>query len=327
MVAVAVWTWAGMVCAEEAAGPTGEPHTVVASEADGNAEDEPDEQPRVRFVLMSGSARAIPQGLSASRDAAAFSILITPYTVIAAGGDLSILTFHFRKVSLRLGLYGSIELESSVPYNIAEDGLIGVFPVANTALWRGLNGGSVGLSFDEWARRRSSRAALEIVLSFRHESEHFSGPGDGEPRWLEVPHIGDFLMPEVAVRLPVGPVDFELRLQLKAFLHTRYIVGPGVDAIIRWRAHRRVHPFLSTFFEYLIGGERQDGTDVWDVYLLRAHLGVSFPGRVGDVQLFLSLAQGHGKGVNAALESFRFGGGLRMVLPSTTSDWRASDSR
>jgi hypothetical protein len=66
-------------------------------------------------------------------------------------------------------------------------------------------------------------------------------------------------MPDVAVRIPIKKLDIELRVQTKVFVpvipapDTVYKVGPGFDAILRWRVHDVVQPFSSTFFEYIVG--------------------------------------------------------------------------
>ncbi len=276
------------------------------------------------FRLFPGAATAISRGLSASRDTPSFAWAMTPYTVVTVGGDLAIFSVAGRGLTFRLGLWGALELESSQPFSFSESGFSGLFPMTDVALWRGLNGLSLSLSFDERMSRWRERSALEVVLSYRHESEHYSG-GGGEPEipWRGVPHIGDFLMPEVAVRLPVGPVDFDLRLQLKVFFPRgngfSYLVGPGLDAVVRWRMTSWGHLFTSLFFEYLVGGELEEETgtrQVPDNYLVRNLTGIVFPGRIADLSIFLSLALGHGKGLLAFNESFRFGGGFRIIVPS-----------
>jgi hypothetical protein len=93
---------------------------------------------------------------------------------------------------------------------------------------------------------------------------------------------------------------------------TSYTYGPGLDAVLRWRASERALPFLSVFFEYLVGGERADDRDN---HLLRALLGVLLPGRAADVQLFTSLVLGHGKGLLEVRDEFLWGAGLRIVWP------------
>jgi hypothetical protein len=179
------------------------------------------------------------------------------------------------------------------------------------------------VSFDELAERwLGPRGALEVVLSHRHESEHFTGPRDPNDRTFDdIPIIGDFLMPDFAARFPAGPVDLEVRLQFKFFVssggYKQYIFGPGMDLIARWRLTDWIHPFISLFGEYLLGGvEEWEGrtVDIPDNHLVRGLIGVVFPGRLGDVQLFTSLAVGHGKGLLVFREEFLWGWGIRLAF-------------
>jgi len=195
--------------------------------------------------------------------------------------------------------------------------------MADVGLWRGVLGFSTGVSLDDLAKRwLGPRGQLEAVLSYRHESEHFTGPRDPDDRTFDdIPIIGDFLMPDFAARFPVGPVDLEVRLQLKLFFPSggfqQYIVGPGVDLIARWQLTDWVQPFVSVFGEYLWGNEEPyEGrtVDIPDNYLVRGLLGVVFPGRLGDVQLFTSLAVGHGKGLLVFREEFLWGWGVRLAF-------------
>jgi hypothetical protein len=286
----------------------------------------------VDFDWFPGASTAIARATSASRDTPCFGYALTPYTVVTVGGDLAFFSLRFSGMSLRLGLWGMFELESSEPLDVSEDGFAGLFPMANIALWRGLNGLSLALSFDDAAERWRPGSAIEVALSYRHESEHYTGSGPDVPEeWSDVPHIGDYLMPEVALRVPFDPVALEFRVQLKVFMPgdegSSYIVGPGIDAIVRWRIADWVHLFSSCFFEYMFGGEldRESGTlDVPDNYLFRNLTGFVFPGRVADFQLFTSISVGHGKGLLATRESFLWGGGFRIVFPSMSGRPRST---
>jgi hypothetical protein len=274
------------------------------------------------FRVFPGASRAISHAMSASRDTALLGWQMSPYTSLTAGGDLSLVSFGFSGLTLRVGFFGMLELESARPYDADVDGWNGVLPMAGVDLWRGVIGFSTGVSLDELAKRwLGPRGRLEAVLSYRHESEHFTGPGDGDGKYEDIPIIGDFLMPDFAARFPLGPVDLEVRLQFKCFLPAggfrQYIFGPGIDLIARWQLTDWIQPFVSVFGEYLWGNaEPYEGrtVDIPDNYQVRGLLGVVFPGRLGDVQLFTSLAVGHGKGLLVFREEFLWGWGIRLAF-------------
>jgi hypothetical protein len=293
---------------------------VAALGGSARAEDEDTSPSRRRAELswIPGAAREVAHSSSASRDTGAVAVQLSPYLSATVGGDLAIAALRLPDITWRLGFFGLIELESSDPLAAGSDGFWGIFPADAVILWRGQYGGSLGVSLDSLARRwLPPGGALEVTLSFRHESEHFTGSSsETGGRWAGVPDIGNFLMYDVAARVPAGPLDIEARVQLKMFMPidgaTSYTYGPGLDAVLRWRASERALPFLSVFFEYLVGGERADDRDN---HLLRALLGVLLPGRAADVQLFTSLVLGHGKGLLEVRDEFLWGAGLRIVWP------------
>jgi hypothetical protein len=245
------------------------------------------------------------------------ALTLTPYSVLTAGADVAILQWTLSQVSLRLGFFGLIELESDRPFDGHTPDFI---PRVNSAFWRPQGGYSVALSFDRWAHDTlDRRAAFEVGLSLRHESEHFTGSTAGDPpKYGDVPHMGNFLLADVAIRLPVfRNFDLEIRFQNKVWLGTRaYSVGPGGDVIVRWRARQWMYPFSATFAEYMFGRRTRwdDGRDVQvpDNYLIRNLTGLAFPGTVGEIQVFSSLEIGHGKGLNVYREEVRWGGGIRL---------------
>lgn len=243
---------------------------------------------------------------------------ITPYSVLTAGADVSIVKWQLEPVSLRFGFLGLIELESDRPYKQGSGDFI---PRENSGFWRGHGGYSIAASFERWARESlGERGALELCLSLRHESEHFTGStGGDEPKYADRPLIGNFLMGDAAVRLPLGDFDLELRLQNKVWLGERaYSVGPGGDVILRWLLSSRVRPFSASFAEYLFGRRTiwADGHDVRvpDDYLIRNLTGVAFPGAIGELQVFNALEIGHGKSLNVYREEVRWGGGIRLAF-------------
>lgn len=279
--------------------------------------------------LLPGASRAISHGASASRDTALLGYQLTPYSVLTAGTDLGLVALRAPWLSFRVGYFGMLEIESSRPFRAAGKTFGPVLPIEDIDTWRGLQGLSFALSFDRLARRHlGRRGALELALSFRHESEHFTGTTDGDaPRDRDVPHIGDFVMPDLAARIPLGRVDLELRAQEKVFLpvdtgrangrRRLYRLALGGDAVVRWRLLPGLHPFTSTFAEWVAGGFAPlDGGGegrVPDAYLLRNLTGVILPGRFGEIQLFTSLSVGHGKGLHVFREELLLGWGVRVT--------------
>lgn len=263
----------------------------------------------------------ISHGRSASRDTPALAYQITPYTAEMAGGDFAFVGLETPHLSLRLGFYGLIELESERPLTSGDAGDQLVLPLVGL-LWRGSNGLTAALSLDSLGERSfGERGRLEFALSLRHESEHFTASREGnEGRYVDVPNIDNFVMPDVAVRIPFGNFNFEARGQLKYFFaqhyERSYSVGPGVDLILHWLLTDAVQPFSAVFGEYLYGTELSfEGERVRtpDNYLLRNLTGLIFPGKWGEVQVFNSIAYGHGKGLLAYRREALWGFGVRVV--------------
>lgn len=275
-------------------------------------------RPEGALEVLPGASREINHAHSASRDTGAMGWALTPYSVLSAGADVAILKWKLAPVSLRFGFFGLLELESDRPY---EGDAKDFIPRENSAFWRAHGGYSVAASFERWARQTlGERGAFEVCLSLRHESEHFTGSTSGdEPKYGDLPMIGNFLMADAGVRLPLGDFDLELRLQTKLWLGERaYSVGPGGDAILRWNFTEWLVPFSATFAEYLFGRQTiwDDGRNVQvpDNYLVRNLTGVAFPGTVGEIQVFNALEIGHGKGFNVYHEQVRWGFGVRLAF-------------
>lgn len=282
-----------------------------------------------KVEVLPGASQKISHSLSASRDTALLAYQLTPYSVLTAGGDVAVVGLDLGAISMRFGFFGMLELESDQPYDAEEKGYSAVLPFQDIRLWRGQNGFQIAVSYDEAGRRWfGERGLFEATLGFRHESEHYTGSTSGnEPQYRDVPHIGDFVLQDFAARIPVGPVDLELRLQNKLFLPTdagqangdirAYSIGPGFDFIVRWRLNDWLHPFSSSFGEYLMGNQLEYDGRRWNVpddYKLRNLTGVIFPGTIGDVQVFTSVEVGHGKGLKVYREELLWGGGIRLAL-------------
>lgn len=257
-----------------------------------------------------GPAREISQSTSASRDTALIAIVFTPRLIRTAGADFAIASYTAEDFTLRLGVFGMLELfgEGRVAQTLP-------FPVGDIGLWRGLFGYSVAASFDTLARNTcGDGCGLEATLSFRHESEHHTASNDGitEARYVGYPHIGDFVMPDIAVRLPLGDWELTVRAQTKIWVsrheQTPYRFGPGGDVILRWKAFDRVHPFTATF------GERYFASGNLDAYFIRNLTGVLLPSRYGDISVHFVSEVGHGKGFMVFREEASVGVGARFAF-------------
>lgn len=266
--------------------------------------------------VLPGESRVISHAYSASRDTGLLAYQVLPHVVLSCGGDLAVLGFRFSGLDLRAGLFGLIEIETAKP-----EPLNFLTVPGGTYLWRGLLGYSLALGLVELGERwLGRRGAVEAAVAFRHESEHYTGSyATNAARWALVPNIGDLVLVDVALRKVAGPVDIEARIQNKFFLPSSsrlgYSEGPGADLIFRFRALDWLHPFLSLFAEYLFGTEADwTGTERTspDNYTARAHLGVAFPGRTADLQLYLATSIGNGKGLLAFEEAWQIGWGIRI---------------
>ena len=260
---------------------------------------------RVIFEFMPGDAREVTHRDSASTDTALIAYEVAPRVSVTTGGDIGFFLFEFGLMSLRIGLFGMFELSTLNP-----DRLNFLTVPSGPYLWRGLLGYSLALSFDDVGRRLLGLdGALEIALSFRHESEHVTHlSGFNASAYDGAPHIGDFLMLDIAARKVAGAFVIKARIQQKVFLPTydNYVVGPGGDLVCQWWALPWFHPFVSVFGEYLFGKNAPDA------FIVRSLMGAIFPGRRADVQVYFVLAYGHDKGVLVLEKGLRYGYGIRV---------------
>ncbi len=279
------------------------------------------------FLAFPGASREITHSHSASRDTALLAYEHTPYSYSALGLDAAPAGWDLGGIRLRTGIFGLLELCSSEPIERAD--LAGFLPSAGASLWRGQYGFSLAASLESLARARLGQdGAIELALSWRHESDHKTADHrDGsEPEFREVPHMGDFLMLDLAARAGLGRVGLEVRLQHKLFLSHEpdnapfsdydrsYAHGPGFDLVLRRPVGRRLRLFSATFGEYLFGATGSSGTRrIPDNYLLRNMTGVAITGERGEIQVYTSIELGHGKGLLAFRKERRLGGGLRVT--------------
>ena len=267
----------------------------------------PDSQNPLQFL---GPAREISHSDSASRDTAVLGITVYPRVIHQAGGDFSLVSYNTGDVTARLGAFAMLELFGN---DRTDEPL--PFPSGGIELWRGLWGYSVAFSLDAFARELcGKRCALEGAVSMRHESEHYTGSNEGDSanQYRGFPHIGNFIMPDIALRYPIGRWDLVIRTQHKIWIsryeETPYRYGPGGDLIVRWRRWEYVHPFSSLFAEYYFA------KDAPSPYFVRNLTGIIIPSRYGDTYLFLTGDVGHGKGFMVNREEASLGCGLKFAF-------------
>ncbi|MDJ0763142.1 MAG: hypothetical protein QNJ97_09165 [Myxococcota bacterium] len=269
----------------------------------------------IGFSVLPGDARVISHALSASRDTGLLAYQVLPRVVLSTGGDVAFFGIRGPSYEVRAGMFGLIEVQTRDP-----DPLNFMTVPRGPYLWRGLLGYSVALSLDALAEQMlGHQGAFEVALSFRHESEHYTGSAvDIGEAFEGVPNIGDFVMPDVALRKVLGCVDVEMRVQGKLFLpHQAYLFGPGVDLIFRWHALPWVHPIWSVFGEYLFVRDDvqiSNSIEIPDNYIVRSIAGLLFPGRAGDLQLVMTASVGNDKGLLAFEEEIRIGWAIRIGL-------------
>jgi hypothetical protein len=296
-----------LAAAAEAA-PTEAPEPDPAGSAAGTADDGGVE------VWFLGPAREISHSSSASRDTAALAMQFLPRPILSGGGDFGVFCLRWGGMTWRTGFLGMLELESET----GTQGFAGT-PAGDIRFWRGLWGYSLAYSPDRLAERwLGEGSALEAALSFRHESEHYTGSNEGDAGtdYGDRPHIGNFVMLDLAVRWRAGPVALVGRLQHKFFLPeaSGYSHGPGADLVVRWHLWDYIHPFVSVFGEYLFGAHVAPYGRFPDAYLVRGLLGLIVPSAHGDLYVFMSADVGHRKGLAVYTEEATLGGGIRAAF-------------
>jgi hypothetical protein len=262
------------------------------------------------FRFLPGASRVISHAASASRDTAALGLVILPRVVVTGGADIAVFAIEGSGLTFRPGFFGMLELES-------REATERFLPraVDEVSLWRRLFGYSAAVSFDRFAARALGRGgAIEGTLSYRHESEHFSGPIDQASTLDKVPQMGDFIMVDLAVRAPFGRWEIETRAHYKGFVvhgdePAPYRDGAGAELIVRFKASPKLHVFSSTFAEFIVAS-----TPANDAYFFRNLTGVTIPGAAGGLSVFAATDIGHGKGFLIDRYGASIGCGLRLAL-------------
>ncbi|MBV9946795.1 MAG: hypothetical protein JOZ69_08110 [Myxococcales bacterium] len=279
---------------------------------------------RADAIWLPGPARAVPRSTSASRDTPVFEYAYGPTAQGSIGAEPGILAVRGAAVTWRVGLYAMVCLENGSYGDI--------FPPAE--LWRGLLGASVAWELPGVARAWLTPGSdLELSLVIGHESDHASSRAAlAAPGPLAIPFGGggNFLAPEIAVRLPAGPaLTFTIRLEDRIYfnevpllvgahvasdvvadaLHEGVTNAPSADLELRWRATSWAAPQLALYAQHLFPHDPVPGGE-----FLRVMAGVAFPGRVGEIEPFVSFDGGNGKGLLVEERALRLSVGFRHAF-------------
>jgi hypothetical protein len=274
---------------------------------------------------LPGPPRAIARSASASRDTPVLEYAYGPRAQASIGAEPGLVAIETPDVVTRVGLYAMVALENATDTRF--------FPPGE--LWRGLVGASIAWELPRAARAWLGPGAdLEIALVVGHESDHETSDSTAQletPPPTAIPYGGggDFVAPDVAVRLPAGPFMLTARLQdrfyFNAFplivgdraasdaiatqLHEGLAQAAGADLIARWRLSAWAQPQLALFAEHLFARE----APVEDGGFFRAMLGIAFPGWTGELLPFGSFDAGNGKGLLVDRREARVSVGVRYV--------------
>jgi hypothetical protein len=277
-------------------------------------------------TLLPGAARAIPRTTSASRDTPVLELAYGPRAQASIGAEPGLLEVQRARTTLRLGLYAMVGLENATSGR--------AFPPGE--LWRGLVGASFALDLPRIAHAWLLPGSdMEIALVVGHESDHATAASSSTlappgPYAIPFGGGGDFIEPDIAVRLPAGPaVTLTLRLRDRIYfnalpllvgarsvsddvadgLHEGLVNAPAADLVVRWNASRWAMPQLALFGEHLFPHD----PSVPDGQFFRAVAGVVLPGRAGEIEPFASFDGGNGKGLLVQERALRLSVGVRYA--------------
>ncbi len=270
-------------------------------------------------------ARAIPRTTSASRDAPVLEYAYGPRAQASIGAEPGLLKYRRGDVATRVSFYAMAALENATESKF--------FPP--NELWRGL----VGVTFATEAPRLARAwfgpgSDLELAVVVGHESDHQTANsvvdiGPLPPRAIPFGGGGDFVAPDVAVRLAAGPLRFVVRLldriYFNAFpllvgdraasdvvaddLHEGLVNAAGADIVVRWALAPWCQPQLALYGEHLFAHD----AFVDDGGFFRAMLGAVLPGALGWLEPFGSFDAGNGKGLIVERRELRLSFGLRYA--------------
>lgn len=271
---------------------------------------------------LPGDAREISRSSSASRDTAAFEAIVAPRFSVTLGTELGLLAWRPSGVALRAGVLALFGLESR-----EKSRQLLPAPGGDSDLWRGILAYELSLSLERLAASTlGEHGALEVALGYYHESDHHtasnapvgSGTLPDHPDLRGRPQIGNFLAADLALRCGLGPLELLLRHQSKLFVNggassvSPFRGGTGDEFVLQMHGLvSGVTPFWSTAAEVLIAKERAPAR------YFRSLLGLSLPGRVGELRLYASYDAGAQKGLLIPEREHALGAGFRYTPFST----------
>ncbi len=284
-----------------------------------------DDAPTSGITLLPGAARGISRSASASRDAAVFEYAFGPRAQASIGIEPGLVAFAGSHSVTRIGFYSLIGLENA--------NSTAAFPPSE--LWRELFGLSLAVELPQLAHTwLTPRSDLELGLTLGHEGDYATGDFSAPPlapRNIPFGGGGNFIAPDVAVRLPVGrSVSITMRLTDRIYfnelpllvgaraasdvvaddLHEGLQNAASADLIVRWRARAWVSPQLALF------GEHEFSHDAFgdDGGFFRAMASFVFPGKIGEIAPFYSFDAGNGVGLLINRRELRSSLGIRYAF-------------
>ena len=116
------------------------------------------------------------------------------------------------------------------------------------------------------------------------------------------------LEPDIALRKRfTDHFTLTCRAHCRAYLYGQLASAPGGDVILRWHVRTWFEPIISLFAEGLL----VDNPDIDDGHFVRGLFGSAFPGRMGELMVFLSVDSGNGKGLFINRVGTRVSAGVR----------------
>jgi hypothetical protein len=280
-----------------------------------------------RWVVLPGAPRALPDDLSASRDAALLEYAYGPRAQLSVGQDVGVAARR-GDVSFHLGVSALAALEDSRSSGPIPDE-VGRLLAGIAATW----------SFDRWARARLGAAGmleLGVGLGLERDRELRSAETDRpvppeRPGDIPFGGGGNWVAFDAGVRLGLAPRwTLTARLRERVFMSGWPLIfgaraasdavadsigdglahAPSLDVRLVWAVRARVQPFLSAYVEGLFP---QDET-AHASYFVRGLLGVALLGAAGEAVPFVSLDAGSGKGLLVNRHELRLSVGLRHAF-------------
>jgi hypothetical protein len=288
-----------------------------------NAPAQHNAEPTASFEWL-GAPRSVSRAWSASKDTPALELTIAPRPGYKGGGDLALATARQPSFIVRNGFAGFIALEYDGETDRFHDG---PWPGARSGriLWRGAYSFFSAVTPRELGPLLCRTCVFEVALSYRHESQHYTGSnaGDNGEDVSAQPYVGDDVVLDVALSHQRGAWYFAERVVGLGFLPDRssYAAGVGADLHARWRVLPTVHVFASLYGEYLVGDELL-GRRYPNSRRASGLFGAALPSELGDILVFLTGDLGNRYGVRILTKEASVGFGVRLTIGAHPSPSR-----